>query len=124
MKRLTLSAVAGLLLLGGTTAVAQDDPQQIVIDPLQHTMNGARVALVKGVFYMGIPIVVPLPPPTLCDLVLKFGARFEEWGENDPPIGRLGLRTYSGGIATSSRFSPGRQDPPLRSWEGRVGFER
>ncbi len=89
-----------LALLGSVSALAEDEPQLIFPNPVQPTLNGARVALVKGIFYLGIPIIVPLPPAILCDLVLKSGARFEEWTVGKA-IGRGDMRDYAGSIATS-----------------------
>ncbi len=55
-----------LALLGSVSALAEDEPQLIFPNPVQPTLNGARVALVKGNFLSGHS---DYRPPSACDSV-------------------------------------------------------
>ena len=105
MKKFSVSVSATLLLLITSTGVAQKGPQGEPDNMLQHTLNGARTALVKGNFYLGIPVIVPMPAPSVCDLLLKSGARIMDW-EVGIPIGSFRHRTYSGTSLGSGKIIP------------------
>ena len=106
MKNLRMSGCLTLAALLTTIVVAAEKkPQQLTISPLQRVLNGSRTALIKDNFYLGFPVPEPMPTPPLCDLGLKFGARFTNW-EEGIPIGRFEHVPWGGSSLGAGKIVP------------------